>query len=313
MNRILSKLSVLAAGMAACFLPACSPTTGANSGNKKPLIVTTTTMVTDVIRSIAGDDFTVQSLMGPGVDPHLFKPGQDDIQALQKADVVFYSGLHLEGRMTEIMERLHSQGRKVYAFSDALAKNDIITADDQPDPHIWGDASQWAKGLTYCAQKLSEAYPDKAAAIGARAAAASLVLTETHARLKEMAGTLPVQKRVLVTSHDAFRYFGRAYGFDVIGIQGISTVSEASLGDMARISDLIKQRGVKAVFVESSVSHATIERISKDTGAKIGGELFSDALGQPGDMITINGRKVDQGTTAGMLESNMHTIVEALR
>jgi len=313
MNRILSKLSVLAAGMAACFLPACSPSTGVNSGNKKPLIVTTTTMVTDVIRSIAGDDFTVQSLMGPGVDPHLFKPGQDDIQALQKADVVFYSGLHLEGRMTEIMERLHSQGRKVYAFSDALAKSDIITADDQPDPHIWGDASQWTKGLTYCAQKLSEAYPDKAAAIAARAAAAALALTETHARLKTMAETLPVQKRVLVTSHDAFRYFGRAYGFDVIGIQGISTVSEANLGDMARISDLIKQRGVKAVFVESSVSHATIERISKDTGAKIGGELFSDALGQPGDMITINGRKVDQGTTAGMLESNMHTIVEALK
>ena len=313
MKTKLKTIGLMAAFVLGCMLAACSPSTGANSGNKKPLLVTTTTMVTDVVRVIAGDDFTVHPLMGPGVDPHLFKPGQDDIQNLQRADVVFYSGLHLEGRMSEIMERLHSQGRKVYAFSDALAETDVIRADGQPDPHIWGDASLWTKGLSHCAQKLAEAYPDKAAAIGERAAAAALVLTETHARLKAMAGTLPVPKRTLITSHDAFRYFGRAYGFDVVGIQGISTVSEANLADMARISDLIKQRGVKAVFVESSVSHATIERLSKDTGAKIGGELFSDALGQPGDTMIIDARKVDKGTTAGMLESNMHTIVEALK
>jgi manganese/zinc/iron transport system substrate-binding protein len=313
MNPTLTKLSLAAASLVACFLPACSPSNGTQSGSERPLIVTTTTMVTDIVRSIAGDDADVKSLMGPGVDPHLFKPGQEDIQNLQKADVIFYSGLHLEGRMTEIMERLHGQGRKVYAISDALGESEIIKADNQPDPHIWGDASQWAKGARLVGEKLAAALPDKATAIRERASAAEKTLTDAHARLKDMAGTLPVQKRVLVTSHDAFRYFGRAYGFEVIGIQGISTVSEANLSDMAHISDIIKQRGVKAVFVESSVSHATIERISKDTGAKIGGELFSDALGQPGDIITIDGRKVDQGTTAGMLESNMHTIVEALK
>lgn len=162
-------------------------------------------------------------------------------------------------------------------------------------------------------EKLAAAFPDQAAAIRNRAAATEAGLTETHARLKDMAATLPGDKRVLVTSHDAFRYFGRAYGFEVIGVQGISTVSEAATADMARIVDIVKNRGVKAVFVESSVSHATIKRISKDTGAKIGGELFSDALGQPGDMLTIGDRKADKGTTAGMLEANMHTIVEALK
>ena len=313
MNSVFTKLIALTAGLAAAFLTACGPPSDSSGNGAKPVIVATTTMVTDLARSLAGDDFTVISLMGPGVDPHLFKPGQEDIQHLQKADVILYSGLHLEGKMADILERFHSQGRKVFAVSDGFAKDDVITADGQPDPHIWGDASLWTKGLQHCARKLSESYPDKAAAIGERAAAAALSLTETHARLKARVQSLPPAQRMLVTSHDAFRYFGRAYGFEVIGIQGISTVSEAALADMARIVDLVKSRGVKAVFVESSVSHSTIERISKDTGAKIGGELFSDALGTPGDMLDTGGRKVDKGTTAGMLESNMHTIIEALK
>lgn len=304
---------VVLAGIAACCFTACSPSPDTNSTSGKPVVVTTTTMVTDIVRSIAGDDVIVQPLMGPTVDPHLWKPGQEDIQHLQKADVIFYSGLHLEGKMADILERLHSQGRKVHALADALTESDIIRADDQPDPHIWGDASQWAKGARLAGEKLAAALPDKAASIRERAAATEKALTEAHTRLKEMAATLPVEKRVLVTSHDAFRYFGRAYGFEVIGVQGISTVSEAALADMARIVDIVKKRGVKAVFVESSVSHATIERISKDTGARIGGELFSDALGRPGDMLTIGDRKVDKGTTAGMLEANMNTIVEALK
>ncbi len=313
MNNALTKFTTLAAGLLAGLLTACSPSESDTTAGGKPVIVATTTMVTDLARSLAGDDFTVQSLMKPTVDPHLFKPGQEDIQRLQKADVILYSGLHLEGKMADLLERLHSQGRKVFAVADGFGKSDVITAEGQPDPHIWGDASLWTKGLMHCSRKLSEAYPDKASAIGDRAAAAALVLTETHARLKATVSGLPPAQRVLVTSHDAFRYFGRAYGFEVIGIQGISTVSEAALADMARIVDLVKSRGVKAVFVESSVSHATVERISKDTGAKIGGELFSDALGQPGDMLTIGDRKVDKGTVAGMLESNMHIVVEALK
>lgn len=306
-------LRVLLAGLATCCFSACSPSSDPNSTDGKPVVVTTTTMVTDIVRRIAGDDVIVQPLMGPTVDPHLWKPGQEDIQHLQKADVIFYSGLHLEGKMADILERLHSQGRKVYAIAEALEEKHIIRADDQPDPHIWGDASQWAYGARLVGEKLSAALGAKVSGIPARAAAVEMDLMEAHGRLVKMAATLPADKRVLVTSHDAFRYFGRAYGFEVIGVQGISTVSEAALADMARIVDIVKKRGVKAVFVESSVSHATIERISKDTGAKIGGELFSDALGQPGDMLAIGDRKVDKGTTAGMLEANMHTIVEALK
>lgn len=296
--------------LAAASLPACAPN---DKAAPSPGIVTTTTMVTDLVRTLVGDDLRVQPLMGPGVDPHLFKPGQADIQHLQQASVIIYSGVHLEGKLTDILERLAGQGRKVHALADALNEADLISADGQHDPHIWGDAALWNKCLAHCAEKLSAAYPDKAAAIGTRAAAAALQLTETHSRLQAAANSLPKEKRVLVTSHDAFRYFGRAYGFEVIGVQGISTVSEAALADMARIIDLVKQRSVKAIFVETSVAKATIERISKDTGTKIGGELFSDALGAPGELRDLGGRKVDTGTVAGMLEANMHTVVEALR
>lgn len=295
------------------FTCACSPQSGEGKGDGKLLIVTTTTMVTDTLRAIAGEDAKVEALMGPGVDPHLFKPGQGDIHRLQKADLIFYSGLHLEGRMIEIMERLQGQGRRVYEFASAIPQDRIIQADGQPDPHIWGDASQWALAAQMAGDKLAEAIPDKAAAIRERTAAAVKTLTETHTRLTAVAQTIPQAQRVLITSHDAFRYFGRAYGFEVVGVQGISTVSEAALADMARIGDLVRKRGVKAVFVESSVSPSTIERLSKDTGAKIGGELFSDALGKPGDMLKVGDRRVDRGTVAGMLEANMHTIVEALK
>ncbi len=312
MSALSIRIIAALAGLLTALFSSCAPP-APGSGNARPVIVTTTTMVTDLVRSLAGDDFTVQPLMGPGVDPHLYKPGQEDIQHLQKADVIVFSGFHLEGKMSEILERLAGQGRRVYALAGALSAEDTITAEGQPDPHIWGDASLWNKCLAHCAQKLSAAYPDKAAAIGARAAAAALQLTETHARLQAAAASLPREQRVLVTSHDAFRYFGRAYGFEVIGVQGISTASEAALADMARIIDLVKQRGVKAIFVETSVAKATIERISKDTGAKIGGELYSDALGTPGELRDAGGRQVDPGTVAGMLESNMHTVVEALK
>lgn len=312
LNRL---LLILLTALAAIPVSSCSPAGEGAAKSGKLTVVTTTTMVTDLLRSVGGDAVTVEPLMGAGVDPHLFKPAQEDIQKLQRADVIFYSGLHLEGRMAELLERLEKQGRKVYALAGALESKDIIKADGGEDPHIWGDAAQWARIAVFAGDKLAAAMPEAAGAqaVRERTAAAVRELEAAHGRTKALAETLPAEKRVLITSHDAFRYFGRAYGFDVVGVQGISTVSEAALADMARITDLVRQRGVKAVFVESSVSHATIERISKDTGAKIGGELYSDALGAPGDVITIGDRKVDRGTVAGMLESNMHTIVEALR
>jgi manganese/zinc/iron transport system substrate-binding protein len=261
-------------------------------------------MVTDLVRSIAGEEVTVKPLMGPGVDPHQFKPDRPHINALQSAAAIFYSGLHLEGRLTDSLENEHKQGRKVYAVADGLAADRILKSGEAPDPHIWGDADLWADGAKYTGEKLAEAFPEKAAVFRERAAAVEKELRGTHARLKAAAEALPAQQRTLITSHDAFRYFGRAYGFDVVGVQGITTVSEASLAEMARIAALVRDKGVKAIFIESSVKPDTIERLSKDTGAKIGGELYSDALGAPG---------TPAGTVAGMLEANMKMITDALK
>lgn len=297
----------------ALLFTGCSPPGDSPAGEGKPLVVTTTTMVTDLVRGIAGDAVTVKPLMGPGVDPHQFRPGQPEIQALQKADAVFYSGLHLEGKLSEVLEQLEKQGRKVFAVADGLPPDLVLKSGNAPDPHIWGDASLWADGAKYTGEKLAAAFPEKAAVFRERAALIEKELRDTHQHLKAAAETIPAERRVLITSHDAFRYFGRAYGFEVVGVQGITTVSEASLAEMARIAGIIRDRGVKAIFVESSVPRATIERLSKDTGAKIGGELFSDALGAPGSQFLIGERKVDTGTVAGMLEANMHMITEALK
>ena len=177
MITVSARLRMVAAGMFAALLSACAPSESETPGHGNQVIGASTTFATYLTRSLAGDDFTVQTLMGPGVDPHLFKPGQEDIQRLQKADVILYSGLHLEGKMADMLERLHSQGRRVYAVADGFAKDDIITAEGQPDPHIWGDASRWAKGLMHCAQKLSEAFPDLGLSVPGQAWDPTIVLT----------------------------------------------------------------------------------------------------------------------------------------
>ncbi len=289
----------------ALLFAGCSPPGDAPGvGGAKPLVVTTTTMVTDLVRGIAGDTVTVKPLMGPGVDPHQFRPGQPEIQALQKADAVFCNGLHLEGKLSEVLKLMEKQARKVYAVAAGLPPDLILKSDNEPDPHVWGDAALWAEGAKYIGEMLAAAFPEKAGEFRGRAAAIEKELRETHQRLKTAAESIPAERRVLITSHDAFRYFGRAYGFEVVGVQGITTVSEASLAEMARIAGIIRDRGVKAIFVESSVPRATIERLSKDTGVKIGGELFSDALSAPG---------TPAGTVSGMLEANMKMITEALK
>jgi len=286
-----------------------------DTGAAEPsLLVATTTMVGDLLRSLAtGLDEEVAVLMGPQVDPHLFKPGQSDVRKLRRASVVLYSGLHLEGRMAEILERMARHGRHVVAVTDGIAPERLMEAEGAIDPHVWGDASIWAEAVQFAGDQLAAFLPAHREAIAARTAAQVTALRECHDRLRARAQEIPEAQRVLVTSHDAFQYFGRAYGFEVMSVQGIATVSEAALADMARISAAIRQRNVPAVFVESSISPATIRRISEETGAVLGGELCSDALGIPGELATITGgRSVDRGTVAGMLEANMDIIVRAL-
>lgn len=313
MHRFLSAL-VLGVALAAA-LAGCKPGSGAK-GPGGADVVATTTMVADMVRAVGGADIHVTALMGPGVDPHLYKASAEDALKLRQAAAVFYNGLMLEGRMSDMLERLQQGGSAIYAVSAGLAAADLLQSDDSahhPDPHIWGDAALWTRCVDVVIEGLSKTFPDKAAGFAERGAKVKADYTALHEWAKAEAGRLPAGSRVLITSHDAFNYFGRAYGFQVVGVQGISTVSEAGLADVAKTVDFIKANKVKAIFVESSVPHATIERIAKDSGAKIGGELFSDALGTPGEFVEIDGARHDLGTYIGMLKSNVHTITTALK
>ena len=282
----------------------------------KPNVVTTTSMLADLVRNVGGDRVDVQSLMGPGVDPHLYKPTAADVARLQRAKLVIYNGLMLEGQMGDLLARLAKAGRKVVAVGEAIPSDRLIKPDDgsnHPDPHIWGDAELWSLCADRVAAALGDLDPAGAADYTARAASHRAELAKFHNWAKERAQLVPENRRILITSHDAFNYFGRAYGFRVVGVQGISTVSEAGLADIVKIVDFIKEKGLKAVFVESSDPRAAIDRVSRDSGAKVGGELFSDALGNPGKMHTVAGETYDEGTVIGMLKHNLNTVVEALK
>jgi manganese/zinc/iron transport system substrate-binding protein len=282
------------------------------AADKKLRVAATVTMVADLARQVGGDRVEVDALMGPGVDPHLYKAAASDITKLQQADVIFYSGLLLEGKMQDIFAKLARSKRFVYPVTEAIPVEKLLEPPafaGHYDPHVWFEVQLWKLCVDVVSKGLSEADPAGKDFYEKRAAETRARMDELHAWALKKSAELPAERRILVTSHDAYNYFGRAYGFQVVGLQGISTVTEAGLADMAKLTDFIKQKKVKAVFVETSVPHHTIERISKDTGVKIGGELFSDAMGTPGQLE--NG--YDLGTYEGMIKHNMTTIVEALK
>ena len=300
LQSLLSALSIV-------LLVSCEP----DEANPAPQsgtihVVATTTMVADMLREIGGADISVTALMGAGVDPHLYKATAEDAQALGTASAIFYNGLMLEGRMSELLDQLAKRGKPVHAVTSKMPHADLLQSDDgtaHPDPHVWGDAKLWSSSIEIVVEGLSKVLPDKAAAFAEGGAKLKADYLALHEWVLAQVATIPAESRILITSHDAFNYFGRAYGFKVVGVQGISTVSEAGLADVAKTVDFIKTNKVKAIFVESSVPHATIERIAKDSGAKIGGELFSDALGDA---------DTDSGTYPGMLRSNVNSIVSPL-
>jgi len=275
-------------------------------------VVTTTSMVTDLVRQVGGEGVRVEGLMGPGVDPHLYKAAPSDLLKLQRADAIFYNGLMLEGKMADLFTRLARTKRHVYAITASVPLDQLLQPpafEGHPDPHVWFDVALWSRCVDAVVDGLSAADPSNRASYVARGTEVRTRLAGLHAWALAKAGELPAERRILITSHDAYNYFGRAYGFQVIGLQGISTVSEAALSDMARLVDFIRAKAVKAIFVESSVPHATIERIAEDAKVRIGGELFSDAMGTPGQME--NG--YDLGSYEGMVKHNLTTIVEALK
>jgi manganese/zinc/iron transport system substrate-binding protein len=284
----------------------------AQAADKKVRVTATVTMVADLVRSVGGDRVQVEALMGPGVDPHLYKAAASDVSKLQQADVIFYSGLLLEGKMQDIFNKFARSKRFVYPVTESIPTDRLLEPPEfagHYDPHVWFDVPLWKLCVDTVVKGLSEADPTGKDYYEKRAAETRARVDELHQWALKKAAELPAKQRILVTSHDAYNYFGRAYGFQVVGLQGISTVTEAGLADMAKLSDFIRQKRIKAVFVESSVPHHTIERISKDTGVKIGGELFSDAMGTPGQIE--NG--YDLGTYEGMIKHNLNTIVEALK
>jgi manganese/zinc/iron transport system substrate-binding protein len=300
-----------------CFLASLTACGGAKDGRDAgersgPLrVVATTGMIGDTAARIGGEWAEVEALMGPGVDPHLYKASESDVRRLAEADLILYNGLHLEGKMADILVKLARQ-RPVVAVSEAVPEVSLREPPEfagQYDPHIWFDVSLWEQTLGPIADALAELDPAHAEAFQANATAFSAELTELDAWVQGRIDEIPPARQVLVTAHDAFGYFGQRYGIEVIGLQGISTLAEAGLKDMQRVVDLVVEREIPALFVESSVPRRSIEAVvaaCQDRGhaVEIGGELFSDAMGAAG---------TPEGSYPGMVRANVDTIVEALR
>ena len=292
----------------------CSPTAekksgGEETGKGKIQIVCTIAMVGDVVKQVVGDKAEVEILMGPGVDPHLHKATRSDRKAIKNAQIVFYSGLMLEGKM---MNQLSSRGDKVVVpVTESIPESTLLEPPEFEghfDPHVWMDVSAWSQTVDVILDVMSEFDPDNKSYYEANAKAYKAELEKLHNYAKKTIGSIPEESRVLVTAHDAFNYFARAYGIEVKGIQGISTTSEASVKRINELVDMLVKRKVKAVFVESSVPKKHVDSLIEGAKARgwdvtIGGELFSDAMGKGNTY---------RGTYVGMIDHNVTTITEAL-
>lgn len=295
--------------MLSVFLMGCQ--SGQESDNGKRLrVVATTGMIGDAVREIAGDSVSLSTLMGPGVDPHLYKASQGDVNALANADLIFYNGLFLEGKMQEILEGLKKQ-KQVVAVSQGIPEDALLAFEGHPypDPHIWFDVALWQEAVKEIGQALIQADPEHAEYYEHNVTGYLKELKELDEYVKQEVNRIPEEQRIMVTAHDAFGYFGRAYGVKVRGLQGISTLSEYGLRDIRAMVDYLAEQKIKAVFVESSVPQKALEAVvagSKERGhpVKIGGTLYSDAMGESG---------TEEGTYVGMVRYNVNTLVEALK
>jgi manganese/zinc/iron transport system substrate-binding protein len=294
-------------------LSGCSPANDApdtDLGDRTIRAVATTGIVADMVENIGGERVEVTALMGTGVDPHLYKASEGDVRTLESADIIFYNGLHLEAGLAGVLERMGDRGR-VVAITDGIDRSNLIAPPEfagSYDPHVWFDVSLWMSTAATVRDVLTELDPDHTDIYRANTEKYLTELEELHQYVQTRATQIPEGKRVLVTAHDAFNYFGRAYGFEVRGLQGISTESEASTSDVQGLADFIVERDIPAIFIESSVPQRNVEALqaavqAKGLNVRIGGELFSDAMGDPG---------TEEGTYLGMVRHNIDTIVSAL-
>ena len=296
------------------LLSACSASEGESQlplSERTINVVTTTGMIADITKNVGGDRVQVTALMGPGVDPHLYKASEGDVLRLQEADVIFYNGLHLEAQMGEVLERLNEFGIKTVAVTDQIDRSLLQSPPEfqgNYDPHVWFDVSLWMKAVEQVRDTLVELDSSSASQYEANAEAYLTELEDLHQYVLDQANTIPEGQRILITAHDAFNYFGRAYGFDVRGLQGISTEAQAGTADVQALASFIVEKQIPAVFVESSVPQRNVEAVQAAVQAKgfevsIGGSLFSDAMGSEG---------TPEGTYIGMVRHNIDTIVTAL-
>jgi manganese/zinc/iron transport system substrate-binding protein len=300
------RLPVATLLLAASLCAGCGP--AATVGARKKVVTTTTGMMGDLIKRVARDTVELIELMGPGIDPHLYKPKESAIRKLFQADLILYSGLHLEGKMARLFER--SAKAHAAARDPFVPPKQLLEDEGAHDPHIWFDVSLWAGALDAVTHDLCELNPDHATAYRARAARYRAELLALHQEVKDALATVPKARRVMVTAHDAFRYFGRAYDVDVVGLQGVSTANQAGLRKVQDVVDTVVSRGVKALFVESSVPDDGVKAVltrCQGLGHTVRiaeEELFSDAMGPPG---------TPEGTYVGMIRHNVRVIVDALK
>lgn len=294
-----------------CFLMLLSCQTEKKENTNTNYIVCTTGMIADALKNIIGEDkdFKIITLMGAGVDPHLYKATPKDLQSLRKATIIFYNGLHLEGKMAEILENFAKQ-KKVVALAEQLDKKKLrLIAKDQYDPHIWFDVALWSESIAIIPTILTQKFPNKKDIFEKNATIYLQKLEKLHQATQKNIAQIPQNQRVLITAHDAFGYFGKAYQIDVKGLQGISTLSDFGLKDITDLINFIIKNKIKAIFVESSIPKKSLEAViegckQKKHPIKIGGTLYSDALGAENTKV---------GNYIGMVEENVKIIVDNLR
>ena len=301
------RLALLLLATSLLFI-SCEGDRESNNGKKK--IVVTTNIIFDAVEYIAGDKNEVVGLMGAGVDPHLYKASQKDVSKLTSADMLVYNGLHLEGKMIDILEKM-KRNKTVIAVSDGVEESNIIRSDEfaTPDPHIWFDAMIWKQAIAYFTEELNKWDTANASYYTERMQSYLAQLDEVDSYAKQELKQIEKQQRVLITAHDAFNYFGRAYDIEVYGLQGISTMSEFGLKDVSNLVTFIIDREIKSVFVESSVSEKALKSVvegceKQGHKVKIGGMLYSDAMGE---------REGPEGTYKGMFSYNISTISKGLK
>lgn len=302
-----ARLGAALAAVLPLLLASCSPREEASVGAAP--IVCTVGMIADLAREVAGPEHAVRSLVGEGVDPHTYVPTRSDVAALQGASLILYNGLHLEGRMGDVLERMRQRGASVVAVAERVSPERVIVAEgDAADPHLWMDVDRWREVLAVVTQALADFDPTHAQVFRERSRLLDRRLAALADYAQEVLPTVPERSRVLVTAHDAFAYFGEAYHFQVEGIQGISTESEAGLQDIRRLVDLLVEKNVQAVFVESSVAEKNVRALIEGARARghevrVGATLFSDAMGPAGTY---------EGTYIGMMDHNITAIARAL-